>query len=257
MNLRRVGCLLLAVLGGQALALAQTGQGGFAEGNALYQQGNYQGAQQAYLRQLQSGPVTAALLANLGSSCRQLGQLGWAIVYYERAMLATPRDRELRTNLATALTLRRVPPSTEAPGWGQVLWRGVLDRLTLNELTLLALLSYLLVCGLLYRWLRSGELRRRYRLLLGLAGLALLLLGALTLSKAQGYHNPTRAVIVVDDELRNGPAESFQSLRRTYQGEMVRLRSAQGLWREVRFESGAEGWVPQSSVEPIVPPRQP
>ena len=223
----------------------------FQQGNASYQGAQYQQAQEQYLRQLQQGPVTVSLLYNLGNACYQSGQLGRAILYYERALLADPRDADLRANFNLAMGTRRVPTSTEAPGWTQVLWRGVLDRLTLNELTFLLMLSFLGACALAVWWLWTGELRRRYQWLL-YCGLALtLLFGSLTLSKYLVYHSPGRAVIVADGQLLSGPGDSFQSLRKTYQGEIVRVTGEQGMWRQVQFESAAVGWVPQSDVETI------
>ena len=226
----------------------------FAQGNAYYQQGAYQRAEQAYSQQLQQGPVTAPLLYNLGNACFQSLQLGRAIVYYERAKLAAPRDRDLRANLAVALSSRRVPASTEAPGWAQVLWGGVLDRVTLNELALLTALSYLATCALLVWWLRSDHLRRRYRWLLVVGAVLFALVCSLAVSKWQVDCNPARAVIVADGQMMSGPADNFQPLRKTYQGELARVRTQQGMWREVQFETGAVGWVSQSEVELIVPP---
>lgn len=243
--------LLLCSLASAQQPAAQ--ESSFAQGNAYYQQGDYQRAEQAYSQQLQQGPVTVPLLYNLGNACFQCRELGWAIVYYERAKLGAPRDRDLRANLAVALSSRRVPPATEAPGWVQVLWSGVLDRVTLNELTLLATLSYLASCALLFWGLRSDRLRRRYRWLLVVGAVLFALFGGLVASKWRQYHDPARAVIVADGQMMSGPADNFQSLRKTCQGELARVRTQQGMWREVQFETGAVGWVPQSEVELIVP----
>jgi tetratricopeptide (TPR) repeat protein len=222
----------------------------FASGNAFYAQGNYEGARQQYLAQLQQGPATVPLLYNLGSACFQARQLGWAIVYYERALLAAPRDPDLRANWALAMSSRHVAPSTTAPGWAQMLWRALLDRATLTELSLLMLAAYLLACVLVIRWLRGTLFRRRYQWLLWLSLMLLVLFGGLTAGKARAY-DPARAVIVADGQLMSGPADSFQALRKTYQGEIVHLVGQQGMWREVIFDSGARGFVAQSEVEPI------
>lgn len=261
MNAKRLLALtLLALL--CAVASAQTARtpeapstqaSPFQRGNALYQQGQFQQAQQQYRTQLQQGPVTVPLLYNLANASYQSQQLGQAILYYERALLAAPRDADLRDNAALAMASRRVPQSTQAPGWTHVVWRGILDYLTLNELTLLYALSYLAACALAICWLRRGELRRRFQWVLSLALALTLLFGTLTCSKCLIYHNRTRAVVVVDGQLLSGPAESFQSLRKTYQGEIARVTGQQGVWRQVQLESGASGWLPQSDVETIVP----
>lgn len=239
-------CLLLLVnVGAHA-------QSPFAAGNEAYQRGDYVTAQQQYLGALGSGRATPALLYNLGNTCFRLQQLGWAILYYERALLATPRDADLRANLATAIASRHTPPMTDAPGWIHVILRAVLDTFTLNELALVATLLYFTACGLLFWRLRARSFRRRYEWLLYTAlALAILLIG-LTAAKSGSDYDRSRAVIVADGTIMSGPADNFQIVRKVYQGEMAHLVSEQGVWRQVRLETGSTGWLSQSMVEPIV-----
>lgn len=235
-----------------ALAVAQTP---FANGNTYFQRGEYAQAQQQYLAQLQRGPVTAPLLYNLGSTCLRLRQLGWAILYYERALLTTPRDADLQANLATALASRQAPPSTEAPGWTQVVLRGLLDRFTLNELASAASLAYFIACAMLVWRLRSRNFRRRYMWVLCTVSLLAALLVVLGAMKAHIDHNPSRAVVVASGNLMSGPGDSFQTVRKVYEGEMAQIAGRQGVWRELRLETGTVGWLPQSAVVTVVAPQ--
>lgn len=223
-----------------------------ANGNAYFQRGEYPQAQRLYLAQLQRGPVTAPLLYNLGNTCLRLQQLGWAILYYERALLAMPRDPDLRANLATAIASRQAPPSAEAPGWTQVVLRGLLDRFTLNEFSGAASLMYFAACAMLLWRLRSRTFRRRYMWVLGIVSLLAALLIFLGAMKAHLDHNPSRAVIVASGKLMSGPGDSFQTVRKVYEGEMAQITGRQGVWREVRLETGTTGWLPQGAVETVV-----
>lgn len=241
--------LALVAIFTASLAAAQASSP-FAYGNVCYQRGEFEQARQQYLAQ--QGPVTPALLYNLGNVALKLEQPGWAILYYERAALARPRDADLQANLAVAFASRRVPPEAEAPGWLQVLWQGVLQHFTLNELTGIAMVLYLLSCGLLVWRLRGRHFRRRYAWVLHAALGLLLLFGALTFSKWHTDYDPSRAVMVADAALYGGPAETFPAVRTAYQGELGHILRQEGFWREVRLENGTQGWSLQSAVEPVV-----
>ena len=102
---------LLALLLTSTIAVSvghAQGDSPFAYGNTTYQRGEYEMARQQYLAQLQQGPATPALWYDLGNASLKLQQAGWAILYYERAALYVPRDRDLRANLSVALASRRV-----------------------------------------------------------------------------------------------------------------------------------------------------
>jgi len=224
----------------------------FAEGHAYYQRGDYEAARERYLAQAQQGPVTPAVWYDLGNASLKLQQPGWAILYYERAALAMPRDRDLQANLSVALASRRVPPSAEAPGWLQFVWQRLLGFFTLNELTGAAVALYLLSCVLLTWRLRGRHFRRRYLWLLVTALVLMVFVAGLTLGKWRGDWNPARAVVVTDSALYAGPADTFPAVRSAYQGEMAQTLRREGFWCEVALENGSQGWILQSAVEPIV-----
>lgn len=219
--------------------------------HVAYQKGDYAEARRRYEAWLRDHGPTTGLLYDLGNTCYQQGDLGWALAYYQRALLAAPRDADLRANYAMALNARRTPGSSAVPGWLQVVLRSLMEHFTLNELTLTATAFYLLAAWLAYLWLHHGELRRRHRWVL-VACLALAVAwGGLAVGKAKLYHDPARVVVVSDGELLTGPADSFPVVRRVYEGETGRVTQRQGVWCEVRLDTGVTGWLGQAAV--VVP----
>jgi hypothetical protein len=243
--------LLLPLL---LLSLVSCACADLTQANTAYQAGDFQSAQQAYLAQLAATGPTVPLLYNLGNTCLRLQQVGWALVYYQRALLVAPRDPDLRTNLALALAARQASGETLVPGWLSVLISAVVDRCTINELTGAFLLVYLLTAALAVWWLRSLHFRRRYRWLFTAALLLTLLFAGLTLARWTGYHDPSRGLVVASGNMLSGPADSFPVVRKVFEGESIELGSLQGTWREVHSPTGATGWVIQSMVEPIIFP---
>jgi hypothetical protein len=109
----------------------------FAEGNRLYQDGDYAGAVERYERIVEAGYDSGALRYNIGNAYFKLGDLGKAILNYERSLRLSPRDEDARANLelARSLTVDQVTP---LPGfwlfrvanwWVHLLSRGLLTIL--------------------------------------------------------------------------------------------------------------------------------
>jgi tetratricopeptide (TPR) repeat protein len=249
--------LLLAPVWGQPAEPVVPAASQLSLGDAYYRSGQFAKARDAYRQALVTGPVTVPLLYNLAGAHFRVGEVGWAIVYYQRAQLAAPRDRDLRANLETALATRRSPATTAVPGWGEVALGYLLARVTLNELTVAGVLCYLVAAALGWVWLRRGQLRRRLRWVLWVGVGLTLVLGALAGGKWQAYHDPSQVVVVAGSALRSGPAGSFPALRQVNQGERGRRVDGEGVWQEVILESGTRGFLPQTAVEPVVPGQRP
>ncbi|MEN6304055.1 MAG: SH3 domain-containing protein, partial [Armatimonadia bacterium] len=96
---------------------------------------------------------------------------------------------------------------------------------------------------------------RRYMWILGIVSLLAVLLIFLGATKAHLDHNPRRAVVVTSGNLMSGPGDSFQAVRKVYEGEMAQITGRQGVWREVRLETGTVGWLSQGAVETVVAPQ--
>ena len=70
--------------------------------NQLYNTGSYAEAAQVYEQLLSQGMTHSSLYYNLGNAFYVQGDLGRAILNYQRAARLDPRDPEIRANLALA-----------------------------------------------------------------------------------------------------------------------------------------------------------
>ena len=73
----------------------------FAEANTAYESGDYEMAIATYLDVVDMGVVDEDLYYNLGNAFYKTGQLGPAILYYERARRLAPRNDDINQNLST------------------------------------------------------------------------------------------------------------------------------------------------------------
>ncbi|HWN80487.1 MAG TPA: tetratricopeptide repeat protein, partial [Candidatus Udaeobacter sp.] len=77
----------------------------FGAANRLYEAGRFSEAAQAYQAIVDRGFESASLNFNLGNACLKSGELGEAVVAYERARALAPRDDDIRENLERARSL--------------------------------------------------------------------------------------------------------------------------------------------------------
>ena len=99
--------LLLICLFVSALAHAQNTAGvvpNEADIKAQYDKEQYTQAIEGYRELLLASKAapSAALYYNLGNAYYRNGELGWAILSYERALRLAPRDKYVRHNLQSA-----------------------------------------------------------------------------------------------------------------------------------------------------------
>ena len=91
--------LFLSLVGASSL-LAADSSSLFAEASAKYAAGDFKAAAALYQQIVDSKKATAAVYYNLGNAHLRLGKKGAALIDYERAFKASPRDRDLRWNLS-------------------------------------------------------------------------------------------------------------------------------------------------------------
>ena len=140
---------VVTLLSLSALAQAPTDLAQQAEEH--YKSGAYTNAISAYTTLIGQGHQNAASYYNLGNAYYKNQQLGHALLNYERALRITPRDRDIRFNLAFVRSQTQEPPAS----FFDTLHGSLLTFASLNELTattgvLLCLLMTLLAV-LLFR----------------------------------------------------------------------------------------------------------
>ena len=116
----------------------------FHQANDYYQKEKYPEAIGRYLDLVQKGYRDPYIFYNLGNAYFKKGELGRAILFYEKARMLLPRDDDIQKNLAYANSLAIDKIETKSSGLFS-LWERVTDFLTLNELTMIFTGIYLVL----------------------------------------------------------------------------------------------------------------
>ncbi|HTL73808.1 MAG TPA: tetratricopeptide repeat protein, partial [bacterium] len=172
----------------------------FSAANKLYAEGKFAEAATAYETILQAGAQSPALLFNTGNAEFKAGHLGKAIAAYRQAELLTPRDAELRANLAF------VRNQVQGATLHESRWQNWVNSLSLNEGTLLTALFFWLTLGLLaVRQLRPA-LVPKLSGFTRLAVVATIFSGAVLALEAANHFNQSVAVVTIAEATaRSGP----------------------------------------------------
>ncbi|MDX1646576.1 MAG: tetratricopeptide repeat protein [Longimicrobiales bacterium] len=249
----------LVCAGVLALAFAPLGSAAqdeiVARGNQAYQEGDWDSAVEAYEAVVASGHRSGGLEYNLGNAYFKAGDLGRAILHWERALELSPGDPDVLANLdlARSLTVDAVEPLprfwlTSAASW----WVDLLSRRGL--LTVAALGWMALTGGMFVRIVARSPATRAVAGWTSAAGAVILLLFAPALVvREAGVGVPERAVILADAaSVHSAPAaDADLTLFEVHEGTLVRVDQRVGDWVEVVLEDGKVGWVPAEILEVI------
>ena len=225
-----------------------------AVANQLYNSGEYSAAAQVYEQLLSQGKEHSSLYYNLGNAYYAQGDVGRAILNYQRALRLDHRDQVIRANL----DLVREQSANDLPKSSnplEDLAKFTSSWLTLNETALITLGIWFLFGFLVfsYRQLRPGRLRT-----LAINGIFLTLLILLAAGVSFGsrlYIEGTKpeAVIITDQVMINSSPEDDTSTEISLSsGTEVKLVDIQGDWVKLGFPDDVfEGWIPLSTVETV------
>lgn len=232
----------------------QTPEAILAAGNRAYQEGDYEGAANHYKALLERGFENGYLLYNLGNAYYKLGDLGHAILAYERAHRLLPRYQDLDENLAYLKVLKRdKDPDAGAPRYLLVA-RKLVHGVTLAEISWAALATWLLLAAiLLARILLRRDAQARPALRVATWVVGLLLVGALchTFYLARNLSRPVAIVIAEEVAVRSGPSEEDITEFKLHAGTKVLLeRGAEG-WSRIALSEELRGWCPSDAIEKI------
>ena len=225
-----------------------------AEADSAYAQGNYQQAIDDYEQLLKQG-VSADLYYNLAGAYYRMDEMPRAVLNYERALLLSPGDADIRFNLqmARSKTVDKITPETEM---FFVTWYHSLVNLTsVDGWARIALITLALaiVLALVYLFTEPVWLRK-----LGFFG-ALVMLACFAVAnifayaQKQSFVNRNGAIIMAPAAtVKSTPSKQGTDLFILHEGTKVEITDgAMRQWKRIRLADGKEGWLETSQIEII------
>lgn len=218
-----------------------------------YAEQSYEKAMTCYEELLRTGE-SSQLYYNYANACYKSGNMGLAILNYEKALKLNPFSKDAKFNLALAnqqITDKIEPMET----FFLLSWINHLGKLfSSNQWALLTILFFLLflisVMVFLFsswRWLRKTSFF-----------LALLVLLFSISSFSYSYSikrnqtlTPEAIVLTGSLVVRSAPDDSGTELFVLHEGTKLTVKSELGEWCEVTLADGNSGWIKESSIGKI------
>ena len=225
-----------------------------ADADSAYAKGNYQQAIKDYEQLLKKG-VSADLYYNLGNSYYRMDEIPRAVLNYERALLLSPGDRDVRFNLqmARSKTIDKITPESEM---FFVTWYHSLVNLTsVDGWARLALVALALAIVLALLYLFASPVWLRKIGFFGAFGLIVVFIVANVFAhvQKQSFTSRSGAIIMAPAAtVKSTPASQGTDLFILHEGTKVNIiDGAMRQWKRVRVADGKEGWVETSQLEII------
>lgn len=225
-----------------------------AEAVKMYQEGDYSGAIDIYTKMLEEGKESFSLYYNLGNNYYKQGEIGRAILNYERALLLQPGNEDARYNLTMAQRAA-VDKINVLPELFLVRWyNSLFTALTADQWAYISVALFLLVLVMVMLFFYATSMSTR-KTGFAVAVVALLLTGASVLFANRQYHRLTdrNTGIIMSPSVvvRGAPDNSGTELFVIHEGLKVEVLESLGSWHNIRMADGNVGWILQDAMEKI------
>jgi tetratricopeptide (TPR) repeat protein len=213
----------------------------FEQANILHTQSEFQQAAEQYSSIISTYGVSASLLYNLANSYAAAGQVGPAVLNYERALHLDPGDADIQGNLA------QVRKDTGLYRDDQPLYRRLAELFGADQWLMIAGCAFLcLGLSALLATTEAGQGRRRALHWLMLGSLAVLLL---TLPPAVFRYQDWNIGVVLAEETHFviSPFADAALAGDIKAGRLIRPEREHGDYVLVTAETGKSGWLAKES----------
>ncbi|MDL1891922.1 tetratricopeptide repeat protein [Sphingobacteriales bacterium CHB3] len=236
------------------LAAQQTPEQLFDEANRAYQQGNFAEAAARYELIRESGVADATIYYNLGNAYYKSGNVGKAILNYERALKLTPNDDDLLHNLqlANLMIVNKVDAAPRLFIWDW--WDAVKDAFSLNGITWIVYGFFLLfTASIMVVLLARSFSIRNAGFVAGLASLVLVILSStIFIGKLNAVQRSDTAIVTASiTTVKNSPDEKSSDAFVLHEGVKVFITDKVNEWLKIRLADGKVGWLEQKAAEII------
>ena len=224
------------------------------EADSTYAQEHYQKAAQQYEQLLKKG-VSAELYYNLGNCYYRMDNITLAVLNYERALLLSPGDKDIRFNLqmARSKTIDKIVPESEM--FFVTWYRSLVNLMSVDAWARMALISLVaaIILALAYLFANPVWLRK-----LGFFGglffvIIFLMSNLFAWQQKKAFVYRSGAIIMRSAvNVKSTPSKNGTDLFILHEGTKVNITDAtmRG-WKKIRVADGKEGWIETKEIEII------
>ena len=225
----------------------------FQRANAYYEKSEYPKAVEEYRAILDQGLESGSLDFNLGNAYFKLGELGKAVLYYEKAKMLIPQDADLKSNLEYAQSLSEEPAASDGRLWWTKFLEDLTGFLSIGDLTNAVSGCYFLIaCLIALHIAYRGRMRKTRAFSIIVAALAFITIGASWAARVYERESLKPAIVIAKEESgRFEPVDTSTVYFKVYAGNKVLVVSTKDNWSKVKRLDGKTAWIKNDTISLI------
>lgn len=246
--------ILLFILAFQFVSANESVDATFKKANDLYNKERYEQAVQLFERILTRGNESADLYFNIANCYYKSGKIAPSIYNYEKALLLSPNDNAVQTNLAFAqkMTIDEVKIVPEV-GFKQMI-KAFTSKLHYETWAWIAVfLSFLTLLAFLgYYFGNTVFLKRSFfsLVLIFLIGMGTTVFAAFLQKKFDANYNPA-IVFAEATTLKAEPKNSSEDVATLHEGTKVLVIQTLGNWTQVELTDKTKAWIDKEAIKEV------
>lgn len=259
MKLRHYIALLLLTVAGVASAVNLT-----QEADSAYMNDDFVTAAALYNEIAATEGTSTNLYYNLGNCYFRMGQLGRAVLNYERALRLDPSNTDARDNLKFVNTKITDEPGDKGMFISNTI-NGIACRVPANVWAGFAIGSFILLLGSIAIYVFTSDIRlRKIGFFGGLLLIAVCVIANILAAKSTRYStSSSEAVIIVPSTMLStsprAPKDRSEEAMLLHEGTVVtildslstRIDSTTVKWYDVQVDNHNRAWISGSAIERI------
>ncbi|MEG1573790.1 MAG: tetratricopeptide repeat protein [Bacteroidales bacterium] len=226
----------------------------FQEAAEAYKNQNYTEAATIYEAIIKKDGISSEIYYNLGNAYYKSKQYPKAILNYERGLLLSPGDEDIRVNLDMARTKITDKIDTMERSFISIWIESLRNIFSSDVWSVIGIATFLLFLVGIYLYFFTKNLWVKK---LGFFGGVILLLISV-ISNRFAYQQKEKiitrneAIIMTPSiTVKSSPAESGTDIFILHEGAKIKVTDKVGEWSEISIEDGNSGWIPTSKMEVI------
>ncbi|MEO5359717.1 MAG: SH3 domain-containing protein [Nitrospirota bacterium] len=218
----------------------------FKKAAAFYTEGKYDEAIKEYNKPIQEGYESGNLYYNIGNCYLKKNNIGYAILYYEKAKRLIPADDDLRANYEYAESLIKNRQTTDSRSWLNRQLDKIYNQLTTRALTVLLAFLYVMIFAVLTAGLFVEWIRKKYSTIIISAAAVFLIISLYVLYERLSWGQSV--VLAEKVEVRYEPFDKATVFFTLYEGMKVEVIAVETNWYKIKRPDGKAGWITKNNI---------
>lgn len=228
---------------------AQTADDLMKEANKYYQEQNFDTSIELYNKILSQGYESSTLFYNLGNAYFKSGNIGKAILSYEKGLKLSPGDDDISFNLRIA-NARTVDKITELPKLFIVeWWERLITSLSTSGWGFVTVVIFWIFLASIGLFIFARKINiQKISLMIGSFAMAILIISIVILISRYNHEAVTNYGVLTEQiySVKGAPDARSNDIFVIHEGIKFTVEDQVNEWYKIRLVDGKIGWIPKN-----------